>query len=279
MMREGYVMKQILVAIGVVFAVVAGSTTLSQAQTRYTPPPPVVLLPDFAAQWTLHMERLQRLQRGEPYYHAETRWPQTREQLQRNRRAASRLGLQPYEEDVVRRELPALDRRSTRLESPGPARSPQGEIDPRFLPKTVNFDSGHPAGTILIDTEARYLYLIEDNGMARRYGVGVGKPGFEWAGAHEVTRKAEWPSWRPPKAMIKREAKKGRHLPAYMEGGPDNPLGARALYLGSTLYRVHGTNQPWTIGKAVSSGCIRMRNEDVIDLYERVNIGTNVIVS
>ncbi len=131
-----------------------------------------------------------------------------------------------------------------------------------------------PAGTIIIDTEARYLYLILDGGKAKRYGVGVGRPGFEWAGVHEVTRKAEWPDWTPPPQMHARQA----GLPDHMAGGVDNPLGARALYLGSTLYRIHGSNQPWTIGQAVSSGCIRMRNEDVIDLYDRVGVGTRVIV-
>lgn len=110
--------------------------------------------------------------------------------------------------------------------------------------------------------------------LCRRYGVGVGRPGFEWAGTHKVTRKAEWPDWRPPAEMRKRQP----GLPAFMPGGPKNPLGARALYLGSTLYRIHGSNEPWTIGKAVSSGCIRMRNEDVIDLYGRVGVGTSVRV-
>ncbi len=119
---------------------------------------------------------------------------------------------------------------------------------------------------------------MEGNGQARRYGVGVGKPGFEWAGNHTVTRKAEWPDWHPPQEMIEREAAKGHFLPARMDGGPQNPLGARAMYLGSTLYRIHGTNAPWTIGYAVSSGCIRMRNEDVVDLYERVKVGTRVMV-
>jgi lipoprotein-anchoring transpeptidase ErfK/SrfK len=117
-----------------------------------------------------------------------------------------------------------------------------------------------------------------DGGRARRYGVGVGKPGFEWAGAHKVTRKTEWPDWTPPSEMVSREAAKGHYLPARMDGGPENPLGARAMYLGSTLYRIHGTNAPWTIGSAVSSGCIRLRNEDVVDLYERVKVGTRVIV-
>jgi lipoprotein-anchoring transpeptidase ErfK/SrfK len=108
--------------------------------------------------------------------------------------------------------------------------------------------------------------------------VGVGKPGFEWAGTHKITRKAEWPTWTPPKEMIEREAARGHYLPASMDGGPANPLGSRAMYLGSTLYRIHGTNAPWTIGYAVSSGCIRMRNEDVIDLYDRVDVGTRVVV-
>ncbi len=123
-----------------------------------------------------------------------------------------------------------------------------------------------------------FLFLVEPGGKARRYGVGTGKPGFEWAGTHKITRKAEWPGWTPPAEMIARERAKGRILPAHMEGGPENPLGARALYIGSTMYRIHGTNQPWTIGRAVSSGCIRMRNEDVVDLYERAGVGTTVIV-
>ena len=110
--------------------------------------------------------------------------------------------------------------------------------------------------------------------MAKRYGVGVGRPGFEWAGVHHVTRKAKWPGWTPPEEMRQRVP----NLPVHMAGGVDNPLGARALYLGSTLYRIHGSNQPWTIGHAVSSGCIRMRNQDVVDLYDRVKVGTKVIV-
>ncbi|MCD2172848.1 L,D-transpeptidase [Rhizobium sp. C4] len=152
------------------------------------------------------------------------------------------------------------------------------KLDPMFLPQEVAYDGKEKAGTIVIDTNNRFLYLVGENGKARRYGVGVGKPGFEWAGKHKVTRKAEWPDWTPPKEMIKREAKKGHILPAHMEGGEENPLGARAMYLGSTEYRIHGTNAPWTIGYAVSSGCIRMRNQDVVDLYGRVKVGTNVIV-
>ncbi len=147
-------------------------------------------------------------------------------------------------------------------------------MNPAFLPRTVRYDTDETEGTIIIDTEARYLYLILGDGSAKRYGVGVGRPGFEWAGVHRVSRKAEWPDWTPPEQMLQRQP----DLPRFMEGGPDNPLGARALYLGSTLYRIHGSNQPWTIGHAVSSGCIRMRNEDVIDLYERVDVGSKVIV-
>ena len=130
----------------------------------------------------------------------------------------------------------------------------------------------------MIDTNNRFLYLVMADGQARRYGVGVGKPGFEWAGEHKITRKAEWPDWHPPQEMIAREAAKGHILPAQMDGGEANPLGARAMYLGSSLYRIHGTNAPWTIGFGVSSGCIRMRNQDVVDLYERVKVGTRVIV-
>ena len=151
-------------------------------------------------------------------------------------------------------------------------------IDPQYLPQVVSYETKHKPGTIVIDTNNRFLYLVMADGKARRYGVGVGKPGFEWAGTHKVTRKAEWPDWHPPKEMIRREAAKGHFLPAHMEGGEANPLGARALYLGSTLYRIHGTNAPWTIGYGVSSGCIRMRNQDVVDLYERVKVGTRVVV-
>jgi lipoprotein-anchoring transpeptidase ErfK/SrfK len=151
-------------------------------------------------------------------------------------------------------------------------------VAPEFLPQIVRYTGIEAPGTIIIDTGARFLYLVLDGGKAQRYGVGVGRPGFEWAGVHTITRKAEWPDWTPPPEMIAREADRGRILPALMEGGPANPLGARALYLGETLYRIHGSNEPWTIGHAVSSGCIRMRNEDVIDLYARVDVGTRVLV-
>jgi lipoprotein-anchoring transpeptidase ErfK/SrfK len=150
----------------------------------------------------------------------------------------------------------------------------QGPIDPKYEPQEVAYDGKEPAGTIVIDTPHRFLFLVEQDGRARRYGIGVGRPGFAWAGVHQITAKREWPDWRPPEEMLKRRP----DLPRYMPGGPDNPLGARAMYLGSTLYRIHGSNEPWTIGHAVSSGCIRMRNEDVIDLYGRVRVGTKVVV-
>jgi lipoprotein-anchoring transpeptidase ErfK/SrfK len=147
-------------------------------------------------------------------------------------------------------------------------------VDPQFDRQVVEYHGAEPAGTIIIDTPHYFLYLVEDGGKALRYGIGVGRPGFTWAGDKEVSAKREWPEWRPPDDMLKRRP----DLPRYMAGGPDNPLGARALYLGSTLYRIHGSNEPWTIGTQVSSGCIRMRNDDVTDLYGRVKVGTKVKV-
>jgi lipoprotein-anchoring transpeptidase ErfK/SrfK len=155
-----------------------------------------------------------------------------------------------------------------------PAETAQEEMDPRYLKQRVSYSGSQKPGTIVIDTRERYLYLVEDGGTALRYGVGVGRPGFAWAGIKEVTMKRAWPDWRPPDEMLKRRP----DLPSFMAGGPENPLGARALYLGSSLYRIHGSNEPWTIGTEVSSGCIRMRNEDVIDLYERVKVGAKVVV-
>jgi lipoprotein-anchoring transpeptidase ErfK/SrfK len=147
-------------------------------------------------------------------------------------------------------------------------------MDPRFMKQEVGYSGREKPGTIIINTNERLLYLVEDNGRAMRYGIGVGKPGFTWAGVHHVSNKREWPDWTPPAEMLKRRP----DLPRHMAGGPENPLGARAMYLGSTLYRIHGSNEPWTIGHAVSSGCIRLRNEDVIDLYSRVKVGAKVIV-
>jgi lipoprotein-anchoring transpeptidase ErfK/SrfK len=144
--------------------------------------------------------------------------------------------------------------------------------------QTVAYDGPQGVNTIVINTSERRLYYIFEEGRAYKYGIGVGREGFQWAGSDRISRKAEWPGWTPPPQMIKREAAKGRKLPAYMPGGVNNPLGARALYIGSRLYRIHGSNEPWTIGGAVSSGCIRMTNDDVIDLYDRVDVGTRVVV-
>jgi lipoprotein-anchoring transpeptidase ErfK/SrfK len=140
--------------------------------------------------------------------------------------------------------------------------------------ETVEYDTKFKPGTIVVETEERRLYFVLPGGMAIRYGIGVGRDGFAWSGEHAITRKAEWPGWTPPPEMRKRVP----DLPAYMPGGPDNPLGARALYIGATLYRLHGTSEPWTIGQAVSSGCIRLTNEDIIDLYDRVKVGSLVVV-
>ena len=148
------------------------------------------------------------------------------------------------------------------------------ELPEQFKRQIVNFPSNEPAGTLVIDTANTYLYLVLGNGQAMRYGIGVGREGFTWAGAERVSRMAEWPDWHPPAEMIERQP----YLPRFMAGGEGNPLGARALYLGKTIYRIHGTNQPSTIGKYVSSGCIRLTNEDIQDLYSRVQVGTRVVV-
>jgi lipoprotein-anchoring transpeptidase ErfK/SrfK len=140
--------------------------------------------------------------------------------------------------------------------------------------QTVYYASNYAPGTIVINTAERRLYLVEPGGQALRYGIGVGRDGFRWSGVHRVSAKKEWPGWTPPVEMRRRRP----DLPGHMAGGIDNPLGARALYLGSTLYRIHGSNEPETIGQAVSSGCFRMTNEDVVDLYNRVSVGATVVV-
>jgi lipoprotein-anchoring transpeptidase ErfK/SrfK len=148
----------------------------------------------------------------------------------------------------------------------------------RIKRQDIAYDGPYGPNTIVVNTSERRLYYVYEKGRALKYGIGVGREGFEWSGTHQITRKAEWPGWTPPPEMIERERAKGRILPAYMEGGVKNPLGARALYIGSTLYRIHGTSEPWTIGSAVSSGCIRLTNDDVIDLYNRVKVGAKVVV-
>ncbi|MBX3584598.1 L,D-transpeptidase [Neoaquamicrobium sediminum] len=156
------------------------------------------------------------------------------------------------------------------------------EVDPEYVPQEVAFPSGYAAGTIVIDTAERFLYFVEEEGRARRYGIGVGRAGLAWSGTAEVGRKARWPSWTPTPNMIRREPGKYAKYADGVPGGPSNPLGSRALYLyrngRDTYYRIHGTTEPWTIGKAVSNGCIRLINEHVEDLYERVTVGATVIV-
>jgi lipoprotein-anchoring transpeptidase ErfK/SrfK len=160
-----------------------------------------------------------------------------------------------------------------------PQRSVAGAQDGTELPahlrrQVVDFRTTEAAGTVIIDTPNTYLYYVLGGGKAIRYGIGVGREGFTWSGVQTVARKAEWPDWIPPARMLQRRP----YLPRFMAGGPGNPLGARAMYLGGTIYRIHGTNQPSTIGGQVSSGCIRMVNDDVIDLYGRVNVGAKVVV-
>ena len=240
------------IALGALAALIMASAPAG-ARDRYATPPPVVLSPDLSAPWVMQLQapRAQGVAASAPRV-------------------------------IVRRQTGQRQIHMPTAPQPAALRTPAQPgalgLDPLYLPRTVVYNGRESAGTIVIDTRDRFLYLVNGDGTARRYGVGVGKQGFAWTGSETITRKAEWPSWRPPATMIAREAKKGRHLPKYMPGGPDNPLGARALYLGSTLYRIHGTNQPWSIGRAVSSGCIRMRNEDVTELYDRVAVGATVIV-
>ncbi len=227
----------------------AALPSLASASDRYVPRPPVLLSPDLSEPWLLQ-------------YQPGKKRPVISQRTLR----------QPVAPVMVSSITPVP---LPQAQQPRPATKPASrQFDPAFLPTVIAYNGPEKPGTIIIDTNARYLYLIEPGGQARRYGVGVGKPGFEWAGEHRITRKAEWPDWTPPPEMIARRP----NLPRHMEGGPNNPLGARAMYLGSTLYRIHGSNEPWSIGKAVSSGCIRMRNEDVTDLYGRVGVGTRVIV-
>ncbi|RTL52516.1 MAG: L,D-transpeptidase [Bradyrhizobiaceae bacterium] len=148
------------------------------------------------------------------------------------------------------------------------------QLAPEFKRTVVLYRTNEAPGTIIISTSERFLYLVQGDGRALRYGIGVGREGFQWQGLQKISRKQEWPDWTPPPEMIERQP----YLPRFMAGGPGNPMGARALYLGATVYRIHGTNQPQTIGTAVSSGCFRLVNADVTDLYDRVPVGTKVII-
>lgn len=259
----------------------------AQAEQRYAEPPPLVVSPDLSAPWVLQLRRVPRNVRVQPA-------PVRRYQVERyepgdplpSRAAYARM---PAPDLNAGRDRRIPDLQNAYVVPQGPNRTPkvvpmytekemEQPFDPKFLPREIRYDGPQKPGTIVIDTKTKFLYLVQDGGRARRYGVGVGKEGFGWTGTETISRKAEWPGWTPPSEMITREKAKGRVLPAHMEGGLNNPLGARALYLGGTLYRIHGTNAPWTIGHNVSSGCIRMRNQDVVDLYERVKVGTKVVV-
>jgi lipoprotein-anchoring transpeptidase ErfK/SrfK len=181
---------------------------------------------------------------------------------------------QPDYYDARRAPYPPMDPQQSmrpQYEASDPAQRP---FDPKYEKQLVAYHGKEGAGTIVVDTPNKFLFLVQGDGKALRYGIGVGRPGFTWSGVKTISAKKEWPAWTPPPEMLARRP----DLPRHMEGGPQNPLGARAMYLGSSLYRIHGSNEPWTIGTNVSSGCIRMRNEDVIDLYGRVGVGARVIV-
>ncbi len=237
------------------------------AAERYGQRPPVVVSPDLSAPWVMQLGR-------EPGRRVVQREPVRQQPGARQWRGeqpapprAARQGFRMFGQDPVRTAAVRV-----------PKKQMQPQMDPIYLPQQVEYSGSEKPGTIVIDSTSKFLYLVQPGGKARRYGVGVGQEGMTWRGTEKITQKREWPDWRPPAEMIARERAKGRILPVHMEGGPANPLGARALYLGSTLYRIHGTNAPWTIGTNVSSGCIRLRNEDVVDLYERVGVGTTVVV-
>lgn len=257
----------LLIASIAAFAVSAISAGGAFANDRYATPPPVVLSPDLSAPWITQLQSRPYIVQRAPTAPRITGLRQVSGSVQ------SPLKREP--QNTTYQEGSFIRTAVTVPENPNQAKR---SLNPIYLPQEVNYTNSHKAGTIVIDTKNKFLYLVGENGKARRYGVGVGKQGFSWSGTQNVSRKAEWPDWHPPQEMIARERKKGRILPARMDGGVENPLGARALYLGNTLYRIHGTNAPSTIGRAVSSGCIRMRNQDVEDLYDRVPIGTKVVV-
>ena len=176
---------------------------------------------------------------------------------------------------LVMPAAPALAQGQRGDDQPGYIPNPEDEqVDPRFQRTMVLYSTTEAPGTIIVHTSERYLFVVQPGGRALRYGIGVGRDGFQWQGLVKITRKLEWPDWTPPPEMIERQP----YLPRFMAGGPGNPLGARALYLGTTVYRIHGTNQPQTIGTAVSSGCFRLTNRDVTDLYDRIPVGTKVII-
>jgi lipoprotein-anchoring transpeptidase ErfK/SrfK len=189
--------------------------------------------------------------------------------------ARSQQPMYQQQPDNYGRRLPPMDPQQPMIRQQEEANDPaQRAMDPKYEKQVVEYHGKEGAGTIVVDTPNKFLFLVQGDGKALRYGIGVGRPGFTWSGVKTISAKKEWPAWTPPPEMLVRRP----DLPRHMEGGPQNPLGARAMYLGSTLYRIHGSNEPWTIGTNVSSGCIRMRNEDVIDLYGRVGVGSRVVV-
>lgn len=189
-----------------------------------------------------------------------------------------------YQQQPAYQQQPSYQQRSPGLSAVPPQQIIRQQEDarevehpafnPRYERQLVEYHGEESPGTIVIDTPNKFLFLVQAEGRALRYGIGVGRPGFTWSGVKQISAKKEWPAWTPPPQMLARRP----DLPRHMEGGPENPLGARAMYLGSSLYRIHGSNEPWTIGTNVSSGCIRMRNEDVIDLYGRVSVGAKVVI-
>jgi lipoprotein-anchoring transpeptidase ErfK/SrfK len=260
-------MKVSLLVSAAIAAIVL-STGAAGANDRYASRPPVLVSPDLSAPWVMQLQNRQTRRTV----------PAVGREVRRNRDVLVQPARITREQNYRQKQRQALSNYRTLATGAPSRREMRQEMDPRFLPQQVEYETAHAPGTIVIDSAEKFLYLVQGNGQARRYGVGVGKEGMGWTGTQNVSRKAEWPDWRPPAEMIARERAKGRDLPSFMAGGPANPLGARALYLGSTLYRIHGTNAPWTIGTNVSSGCIRLRNEDVVDLYERVAVGTKVVV-
>jgi lipoprotein-anchoring transpeptidase ErfK/SrfK len=175
---------------------------------------------------------------------------------------------------VVAVTTPAFAQPADDGDEPGRMANDEYVLEPEWQKQMVYYRTTEPPGTIIVQTSERHLYLVQGNNRAIRYGIGVGREGFQWQGLLKISRKAEWPDWVPPPEMIQRQP----YLPRFMAGGPGNPLGARAMYLGSTVYRIHGTNRPDTIGTAISSGCFRLVNGDVSDLYDRVAVGTKVVV-
>lgn len=248
----------------------------STAQDRYATRPPVVVSPDLAAPWVMQLgnqpgrvvRRLapRRVQPADRQVVGRVGYRQVQP-------AAGGVLVQPGTRLLRRKAVDPMQTTAVAMQRPV-----RPQMNPIYLPREVDYPSDQKPGTIVIDTRNKFLYFVRGDGTARRYGIGVGKEGMSWKGTEIVSRKAEWPDWRPPAEMIARERKNGRELPAFMAGGIANPLGARALYLGATLYRIHGTNAPWTIGTEASSGCIRLRNEDVVELYPMVRVGAKVIV-